>query len=442
MSNTNIMFQKSFRILTMVGFSILALLILLIPLRPISADVLPVSVSITISNSICLGQSAHLTWSSINAPTPVIDSGIGQVAPYGEQYISPTVTTTYTITGTNSSGGYGTASATVFVSSCSTPTPTPTPTPISYLNISKTVRNISSNSGEMESVNANATDTIEFIIRVSASNFQTTNNIRVTDSLPYGLGYMSGSTTVDNAYWNDGIISGGINLGSFYPGRTATIRFRSAISPGFNNTNTLVNNVSVSADNASTVNDSASVVVIGPIQNQVLGIQKFGKNISQGETTNSTSVNASPNQTIEFDIIVTGPNFGTANNVIVTDQLPTGLTYINNSTSVNGNLVTNNIISSGINIGSLNSNQRVLIKFFATVDTIPAGQSRNMTNTSQIRADNFNTAASNQVNVNVGQGVVLGALDVKTGASLPLYISLLAGLFSTLGFYWYKVRVI
>ena len=102
----------------------------LLPTQVSADDYLPVSVSINISpNTICSGQSAHLTWSSADATSVSINQGIGSVLPYGERYVFPNQTTTYTITGSNSSGGYGTATVTVYVSGCSTPTPVPTPTP-------------------------------------------------------------------------------------------------------------------------------------------------------------------------------------------------------------------------------------------------------------------------------------------------------------------------
>ncbi len=407
---------------------------------------LPITASIYSNpSSICVGQPAYLSWTTNNATQAVINQ-LGAVNLYsGSQSVSPSQTMTYTLTATNNQGGYAVASTTIFVTGyCYTPTPTPTPTNL-YLSISKTVRNISSNTNELESVNANNNDTVEFIIRVSTSSNQTATNVRISDSLPYGLNYVSGSTTVDNSYWNDGITNGGIDLGSFYPNRFVTIRFRATVNQSYtnNSTTTLTNNATVTADNASTASDSASVVITSlVVQNQSLSVQKFGKNVSRGETANTTSINASSNETIEFDIIVTTLTSGTATNVIVTDLLPAGLTYVSNSTSLNGNIIANGITGSGINIGSLSSNQQALIKLFATVDTIPAGQSKTMINSSQVRSDNISTANSNQVNVNVNQGVVLGALNVKTGASSALYISLLAGLLSTAGFYWYKVRMV
>lgn len=402
------------------------------------AVLIPPTASISINpTSICLGQSAYLSWNTTNASQAIINQ-LGAVGLYnGSQLVTPSQTTAYTITATNTSGGLATATALITVTgACATPTPTPS---LSYLTISKNVRNISSNGYETKSVNANASDTVEFVIRVSNSNYQTATNVRVSDSLPYGLNYISGSTTVDNLYFGDGLTSGGINLGSFYSGRTATIRFRATLTQAYgaynnypynnyNNVTTLTNTASVVADNASTVSDTASVLVaVSTIQNpSSLSIQKFGKNITRGDTANQTSLTARTGDTIEFDLIVTAPTNTTLYNVIVADALPAGLNYSTNSTAVNNIINGEGIVYGGINIGTLYSGQSATVKFFATVNS---GVSINqiITNTASARADNVSLTYSQPVRITIGGATVInGALHVRTGPTSNAFI--IAGL--------------
>jgi len=54
--------------------------------------------------TILIGESSTLTWSSTNADTCVIEPGIGSVAPNGTTAVSPIETTTYTITATSPNG--------------------------------------------------------------------------------------------------------------------------------------------------------------------------------------------------------------------------------------------------------------------------------------------------------------------------------------------------
>ncbi|MBN1843576.1 MAG: hypothetical protein JW883_15015, partial [Deltaproteobacteria bacterium] len=62
--------------------------------------------------TILLGESSTLTWSSTHADACVIEPDVGSVDPTGSITVSPTETTTYTITATGP-GGTATASVTV-----------------------------------------------------------------------------------------------------------------------------------------------------------------------------------------------------------------------------------------------------------------------------------------------------------------------------------------
>jgi len=75
----------------------------------------PPTVSLSAApDTILLGESSTLTWSSTNAESATIDQGVGSVAVSGSIAVSPTETTTYTITVTGP-GGTATASAPVTV---------------------------------------------------------------------------------------------------------------------------------------------------------------------------------------------------------------------------------------------------------------------------------------------------------------------------------------
>ena len=283
------------------------------------------------------------------------------------------------------------------------------------------VRNLASNTNEVKSVNANVNDTVEFVIRVSVSNNQTATNVRVTDSLPYGLTYISGSTTVDNSYWNDGITSGGIILGSFNPGRLATIRFRATVGQGYNynqynyGSTTFTNSASVFAVDASPATDSASVIVTAIQPQGTLTIQKTARNISTGGNVQQTSLSARAGDGIEFTITVMAPYNTNLNNVIVSDLLPAGMKYTVNSTTLNNVVTTDGIVTGGLNIGSLSAGQQAVIKFYATIN---AGVvvNQQLVNTATARADNVPLVTSNPVYITIGNSVVLaGALKVRTG---------------------------
>ena len=81
--------------------------------------------------TVMAGQSATLTWTTMNATGASIDNGIGAVTPVsgGTVKVTPATTTTYTISATGS-GGTATAKATVTVEGPPTATLTASPTSI------------------------------------------------------------------------------------------------------------------------------------------------------------------------------------------------------------------------------------------------------------------------------------------------------------------------
>jgi hypothetical protein len=85
-----------------------------------AGSVTSVSISAT-PDTIQVGQSATLSWSSTNADSVSIDQGIGNVVLSGSITVSPTQSTTYTISATGP-GGTAADSVTVTVN----PTPSPT----------------------------------------------------------------------------------------------------------------------------------------------------------------------------------------------------------------------------------------------------------------------------------------------------------------------------
>ncbi|MEK9158125.1 MAG: isopeptide-forming domain-containing fimbrial protein, partial [Patescibacteria group bacterium] len=184
---------------------------------------------------------------------------------------------------------------------------------------------------------------------------------------------------------------------------------------------TLTNTASAVADNAPTVNDTASVLVTGIVQNTTLTIQKFGKNITRGDTSNQTSLNAKAGDTIEFDLIISAPANTTLYNVVVADVLPAGLTYSNNSTALNNTIIGEGITYGGVNIGTLYSGQQATVKFFARVNpNVTVNQI--ITNTANARADNVPLTNSQPVQITInGAKIIMGALYVPTGPTTDVF---------------------
>ncbi|MBX4211661.1 MAG: DUF11 domain-containing protein, partial [Candidatus Yanofskybacteria bacterium] len=319
-------------------------------------------------------------------------------------------------------------------------TVTPTATPLSpVMTIVKTVANVTQGSSEADLVAANPTETVEFTIRVTAQN-GTVQNVNVSDVLPFGLTYVAGSTIVNGNSVNDGLVGTGIAIGNLTNGQTAIIKFRAQVlgAASFSSgTTTLTNTATATSSNTPPVNDTAFVnVTVGQL---VMSLQKTGRNVTSPDSTGDrTSVIAKPNETIEFTLRVKNLSAAQITNVIVSDVLPTGLTYIAGTTTVDGVAKSDGIIGAGLNIGSLAINQEAVIKFQVKVGPASAFPIGNTTliNTAKAKADGVSEIIA-QMPIIIANGAVGGAGQVPTGTGESLLLALAVSLIITLMYMTY-----
>ncbi len=295
------------------------------------------------------------------------------------------------------------------------------------LNIDKQVRNITQNINQSDNISAHSNDTLEFIITITNNNNSTATNVIIRDNLPDGFIYQNGSTTVDGITYNDGLINNGVNVGSMSIGQTKTIRFRANVRNDnyFSETTTTLNNwAHVHSDQNTLRSDNAIVRInksfVSTNSNNQLSIQKFGKNITKGETTDLTKITANPNDTLEFVLVVRNVGNTTLYNVIVRDVLPSGLSYINNTTSVNRTIVSNGIIDGGINVGTLTPNQELLIRFNTKVNGSGSftGTTTSISNLAFVRADNVSESGIT-LPITIAKSSILAIVgQIPTGGNL------------------------
>lgn len=282
----------------------------------------------------------------------------------------------------------------------------PVATQTGSLTINKTVRNYTNGYGNFsESASATNGDRVSFQIQINNNSNFNANNVIVFDSLPSGLSYIPGSARLDNGYLSDSIInSGGVNIGSMYPGAGRTISFDASVGylgTGYNN-QTLINYAYVRADQINERNDSATVYASQSApytpyypsnttyySNMV--ITKMVRNLSTNQTGLASSANAQIGDRLMFAIqLVTSPSganqYNQVNNIRVWDILPSGLSYIPGTARMDGGLVNDSLVSgNGISVGTLFSNQTKTITFEATVNSY--GGNQTMTNYGYISGD-------------------------------------------------------
>jgi hypothetical protein len=127
-------------------------------------------------------------------------------------------------------------------------------------------------------------------------------------------------------------------------------------------------------------------------------------------------------------------------NVVVTDYLPTGLAYINGSTTLNGYVTADGITGSGLNIGTVYGNGDAIVKFSARVasGTTPSWGTVTVSDTAQARADGAGTVSARLV-VSLGLvDVITAASGVKTGPAESVLLALVIALLATAGYAAYS----
>jgi len=161
-----------------------------------------------------------------------------------------------------------------------------------------------------------------------------------------------------------------------------------------------------------------------------LALGQYGRNITRGQAAEYSSVVARGNETLDIILHVRDTSATTLTNVYLTDLLPVGLGYINQSTALNGVLVADGITSSGLNIGTLWPNQEVVVRFSVMVDpnSVPGWGQVTVLNTAQVRADNaYSVSASLPVTLGTAQSIA-AISRVKTGPADSILLALLAGM--------------
>ena len=257
------------------------------------------------------------------------------------------------------------------------------------LNITKTVRNLTKGTDLSSSVNADPGDHILFSISVSIpGDAAAATNVLVWDSLPSGLDYINGSTKIDNISTADGLISGGISLGTINPNQIKNITFETTVSSA--GSQTLTNYAYASADNITQRQASAQVAVgAAPLYDPDLSKQVANLTWSNGSGTDNK---ARVGDVLQYTISYTNNANSTLDNIQILDTLPPYVSY-NGNVSHNGVYYSGDIIA--WNIGSLSPGQSISVTYQAIVESVPS-DNYVITNTAILRATGLSDIISNE----------------------------------------------
>ena len=210
------------------------------------------------------------------------------------------------------------------------------------LQISKLVQDQSYATGYSTSVNAYQNDTVSFKITVSNIGTAAATSAYLTDSLPSGLSYQSGTTLLNGARTTD-ITSGNLSLGSLSPNQQEVVTFSATVSSYGSTGTTIQNTASATASNAYQVQASATVFVQAQNTGSVnITESKSAYNNSLG--VNATQEPAQPGNVITYTLTATNTGTAQAAGYVVTDSIGNVLQFAT-VTSANGGSVNGSAIS-------------------------------------------------------------------------------------------------
>lgn len=263
------------------------------------------------------------------------------------------------------------------------------------LSLLKEVRNVTTNGGFGDTVNARNGETVEYRLTIRNTGSVAASNIVVTDSRPSGISF-TGFQVINGLTGNGSINSGsGITMnGSLGAGNTFTVLYQATVNQS---SGSVLNTATASASNAGSISDTATVFLTGDNQT-TLSLQKNVRNLNSGNFSFVKSIgNVRNNDIVEFRLDVTNIGSTTASNVLVTDLVPSGLVFQNGSvsTSQGSNNNTDNLnTGSGLSIGDLNVGSTATIYFRARVSQSFVS---NITNVARARANNASEVTSQAI---------------------------------------------
>ncbi|NIK71637.1 DUF11 domain-containing protein [Paenibacillus sp. BK720] len=212
-----------------------------------------------------------------------------------------------------------------------------------------------------------AGDTMTFASVLTNNGIAAVNNIVLRDPLQSNAAFVPGSVLVQNVSLPAASPEAGISLGSLAPGASVTVSFEVMITMAI--PSQITNQSTASFTSGTFSATSASNTTVTPVTQPQISVVKSA----------STS-NATLGDSIIYTLMVSNSgNLAAA--TIVTDTIPAGTTFTENSVIVNGTPMPGISPVTGIDIGSLAPGATTTITFGVVVTSLPSPQTISNTGT-------------------------------------------------------------
>jgi uncharacterized repeat protein (TIGR01451 family) len=208
---------------------------------------------------------------------------------------------------------------------------------------------------------ATVSDVITYTITATNNGIGPVSNVIVSDPIPEGTSFISGSVTVGGIPVPGGNPASGVSVGSLGAGASAVVTFQIRVN-SLTGTGQLSNRASVAFTSGTFGGTSLSNTLVIPVFLAVINIVK-----------SASTLNATVGDTFSYQFQVSNSGNTTAA-VTLTDNIPPGSVFIENSVLINGNPVPGVSPVTGIPLGSLAASNAVTVSFVVTITSLPASR--------------------------------------------------------------------
>ncbi|MDD1368781.1 hypothetical protein PTB13_12340, partial [Bacillus sp. MHSD17] len=190
-------------------------------------------------------------------------------------------------------------------------------------------------------------------------------NVTFTDIIPAGTLFIPNTVTINNVPVANANPATGISIGTIGANSSRTVAFQVFV-PTIPAVNPITNQ---SGTTLQYTYDPSKPAVMQMVASNT--VQTTINNASIAATKSADKQFANVNDIITYTTTLTNNGNTLASNVIFTDVIPNGTSFIANSVTVNGNTLPNVNPASGIAIDPINPNANTLISFQVQVNSIP-----------------------------------------------------------------------
>ncbi|WP_434166568.1 DUF7507 domain-containing protein [Bacillus thuringiensis] len=218
-----------------------------------------------------------------------------------------------------------------------------------------------------KSVNKIFTDigeTLTYSIALANVGNIAATNVIYTDPIPSGTTFIPGSVTINGVTQAGANPANGISIGSIAANST-TISFQVFV-PAIPQTNPILNSGTTTYQYIPVPNQPA---VSGTDTTNIVSTQVNNATVTMAKAVDKNF--ADIGDTLTYTVSFTGTGNTNANNVIFTDVIPTGTTFVLNSLTIDGTTQVGANPANGVNIGSLPTGTTKNVSFQVVVNTIP-----------------------------------------------------------------------